>query len=326
MSVEGHSFFVYYPYLRPSSHLLFHSIMMKIGFIGLGKMGGNMVHRLLRKDHEVVAYNLTQPEIDKAVSLGASGAKDHQDLIGQLPDRKVVWLMVPAGDPVDQNIDALLPLLNKGDIIIDGGNSFWRESVQRGKRLGDHGIHYIDCGVSGGVWGLENGYCLMYGGESEAAEYIKPIIVALAPEKGHHYCGASGSGHMVKMVHNGVEYGMMQAYAEGFEIMEKSDYNLDLQAISEMWMHGSVVRSWLLELAGLALGDDPKLEEIKGYVNDSGEGRWTIQTAIDFDVPVHVIAASLFTRFESRQDESFAMKMLAALRNQFGGHAVKKSD
>jgi 6-phosphogluconate dehydrogenase len=299
---------------------------MKIGFIGLGKMGGNMVHRLLLKEHEVVAYNLTQPEIDEAVSRGARGARDHAELVAQLPERKIVWLMVPAGGPVDQNIDALLPLLSENDIIIDGGNSFWRESVQRGKRAADKGIHYIDCGVSGGVWGLENGYCLMYGGAAEPAAYIEPIVKALAPEKGYHYCGASGSGHMVKMVHNGIEYGMMQAYAEGFEIMQKSDYKLDLQAISEMWMHGSVVRSWLLELAGLALAEDPQLDEIKGYVNDSGEGRWTIQTAIDFDVPVHVIAASLFTRFESRQEESFAMKMLAALRNQFGGHAVKKSE
>ncbi|MFK7922588.1 MAG: phosphogluconate dehydrogenase (NAD(+)-dependent, decarboxylating) [Bacteroidia bacterium] len=299
---------------------------MKIGFIGLGKMGGNMVHRLLRKGHEVVAWNLTQDEIDQAISHGASGAKDHADLVSQLPERKVVWLMVPSGKPVDLNIDQLLPHLNANDIVIDGGNSFWRDSVKRSEQLAEKGIHYVDCGVSGGVWGLENGYCLMYGGAAEPAAYIKPFIEALAPEAGHHYCGASGSGHMVKMVHNGIEYGMMQAYAEGFEILEKADYGLDLEAISKMWMHGSVVRSWLLELAGLALSQDPKLEEIKGYVNDSGEGRWTIQTAIDFDVPVHVIAASLFTRFESRQDESYAMKMLAALRNQFGGHAVTKSE
>lgn len=299
---------------------------MKIGFIGLGKMGGNMVHRLLRKGHEVVAWNLTQDEIDEAISHGASGAKDHADLVSQLPERKVVWLMVPSGKPVDLNIDQLLPHLNANDIVIDGGNSFWRDTVKRGEQLAEKGIHYVDCGVSGGVWGLENGYCLMYGGAAEPAAHIKPFIEALAPEAGHHYCGGSGSGHMVKMVHNGIEYGMMQAYAEGFEIMEKAPYDLDLEAISKMWMHGSVVRSWLLELAGLALGQDPKLEEIKGYVNDSGEGRWTIQTAIDFDVPVHVIAASLFTRFESRQDESYAMKMLAALRNQFGGHAVTKSE
>ncbi|MEL6844709.1 MAG: phosphogluconate dehydrogenase (NAD(+)-dependent, decarboxylating) [Bacteroidota bacterium] len=299
---------------------------MKIGFIGLGKMGGNMVHRLIRHGHEAVVWNLTQAEIDEAVSIGAEAASDHAELVSKLPERKVIWLMVPSGKPVDLNIEQLLPHLSEGDIVIDGGNSFWRDSVRRGNELAEKGVHYIDCGVSGGVWGLENGYCLMYGGAAEPAEHIKPFITALAPEGGHHYCGGSGSGHMVKMVHNGIEYGMMQAYAEGFEIMEKSDYNLNLEAIAKMWMHGSVVRSWLLELAGLALGEDPKLDEIKGYVNDSGEGRWTIQTAIDFDVPVHVIAASLFTRFESRQEESFAMKMLAALRNQFGGHAVKKAD
>ncbi len=299
---------------------------MKLGFIGLGKMGGNMVQRLMREDHEVVVYNLTQPEIDAAVSKGAIGSDGVTSLVKQLPDRKVVWLMVPSGDPVDQNIDALMPLLDKADIIIDGGNSFWRDSVARGKKLAEKGIHYIDCGVSGGVWGLKNGYSLMYGGTKEAADHVEPIMKTLAPENGYLYCGESGSGHMVKMVHNGMEYGMMQAYAEGFEILEKSPYDLDLSAIGHMWMHGSVIRSWLLELAVLALREDPRLDEIRGFVNDSGEGRWTVQTAIDFDVPVHVISASLFTRFESRQEESFAMKMLAALRNQFGGHATVKSE
>ncbi|MEO0583610.1 MAG: phosphogluconate dehydrogenase (NAD(+)-dependent, decarboxylating) [Bacteroidota bacterium] len=299
---------------------------MKIGFIGLGKMGGNMVHRLLNFEHETVVYNLTQPEIDAAVGKGAQGAGGHKDLLDQLPDRKVVWLMVPSGAPVDQNINDLMPHMSAGDIIIDGGNSFWRDSVARGEKLAEKGIHYIDCGVSGGVWGLQNGYSLMYGGDPEAAAFVEPIMKSLAPENGYLYCGGLGSGHMVKMVHNGIEYGMMQAYAEGFEILEKSDYNLDLGAIGHMWMHGSVVRSWLLELAVLALREDPKLDKIKGYVNDSGEGRWTIQTAIDFDVPVHVISASLFTRFESRQEESYAMKMLAALRNQFGGHAVKSAE
>lgn len=299
---------------------------MQIGFIGLGKMGGNMVQRLLRGGHDIVAYNLSQPEIAAAVSHGATGATSPADLVAKLPDRKVIWLMVPAGDPVDQNLDALLPLLQAGDILIDGGNSFWRTSVARGQKTAAKGVHYLDCGVSGGVWGLENGYALMYGGEPEAAAYCEPIFKTLAPEGGYLYCGGSGSGHMVKMVHNGIEYGMMQAYAEGFEILEKSPYDLDLAAIGEMWRHGSVVRSWLLDLAVLALREDPRLDEIRGYVNDSGEGRWTIQTAIDFDVPAHVIAASLFTRFESRQDESFAMKVLAALRNQFGGHAVKKAE
>ncbi|MEZ4826421.1 MAG: decarboxylating 6-phosphogluconate dehydrogenase [Bacteroidia bacterium] len=298
---------------------------MKIGFIGLGKMGGNMVRRLLLDHHEVVAFSPVKAEVEAVAESGALPAHSLEELTRQLPQRKIVWLMVPAGKPVDANIDALLPLLNPGDIIVDGGNSFWRDSVARSERVAASGKHYIDCGVSGGVWGLQNGYALMYGGDAEAAAYLEPIIRSLAPENGFHYCGKSGSGHLVKMVHNGIEYGMMQAYAEGFEIMKKSPFNLDLQAISHMWMHGSVVRSWLLELAGNALTDDPDLSAIKGYVSDSGEGRWTVQTAIDFDVPAHVITASLFTRFESRQEESFAMKMLAALRNQFGGHAVKKA-
>ncbi len=299
---------------------------MKIGFIGLGKMGGNMVHRLLLNDHEAVVFNLTQPEIDAAVAKGAAGATSHEDLVSKLPERKVIWLMVPAGEPVEQNINDLLPHLSAGDIIIDGGNSFWRDTIARGERLAEKGVHYVDCGVSGGVWGLENGYGLMYGGDQEAAAYVEPFMKTLAPEGGYIYCGPIGTGHLVKMVHNGIEYGMMQAYAEGFEIFEKSPFDLDLAGIAKAWMHGTVIRSWLLELAGLALAEDPRLEEIKGYVNDSGEGRWTINTAIDFDVPVHVISASLFTRFESRQEESFAMKMLAALRNQFGGHAVQKSE
>jgi len=299
---------------------------MKIGFIGLGKMGGNMVHRLLLNDHEVVAFDLSQEAIDTAISKGASGAKDFEDMLAQLPERKVIWIMVPSGKPVDMTLDKLSPLLNKGDIIIEGGNSFWRDSVSRANKLAEKGIHMIDCGVSGGVWGLTEGYALMYGGAKEAADYAEPFFKTLAPEKGYLHCGESGTGHMVKMVHNGIEYGMMQAYAEGFEILEKAPQKLDLPAIADMWMYGSVIRSWLLELAGLALKEDPKLDDIKGYVNDSGEGRWTVQTAIDFDVPAHVITASLFTRFESRQDESFAMKMLAALRNQFGGHAVKNAD
>lgn len=289
-------------------------------------MGANMVARLLLKGHEVVAYNRSRGPVEEAMARGAAGADSIEDLVSRLDGRKVVWLMVPAGQVVDDHLNALIPLLSPGDIIVEGGNSFWRDSAARAARLAGHGIHMIDCGVSGGIWGLQNGYALMYGGDSGSAEYIHPIVTALAPENGHLYCGASGAGHLVKMVHNGIEYGMMQAYAEGFEILEKSPYNLDLRAVGDMWMYGSVVRSWLLELAVRALGQDPKLDEIKGYVADSGEGRWTVQTAIDFDVPAHVISASLFTRFESRQEESFAMKMLAALRNQFGGHAVVKSE
>jgi 6-phosphogluconate dehydrogenase len=299
---------------------------MKIGFIGLGKMGGNMVQRLMNDGHEVVVYNLTQKEIDEAVKNGAVGSDSLKDLVSKLPERKIVWLMVPSGDAVDKNIDALLPLLKKDDIIIDGGNSFYKTSMERGKKTYEKGVYYIDCGTSGGVWGLKEGYCLMYGGEKSACDYCEPVFKTLAPENGYQYCGKPGSGHFVKMVHNGIEYGMMQSYAEGFEIMEKSPFDIDLKAVSEVWRYGSVIRSWLLELAGLALKDDPKLSKIKDYVDDSGEGRWSVDAAMEFDVPAHVITASLFNRFRSRQDESFAMKMLAALRNQFGGHAVKKED
>ncbi|NDV69005.1 phosphogluconate dehydrogenase (NAD(+)-dependent, decarboxylating) [Dysgonomonas sp. 25] len=297
---------------------------MKIGFVGLGKMGGNMVKRLLLAGHQVVVYNLTQPEIDDAVSSGAVPAKDLKDLVGKLDGRKLVWLMVPAGKPVEENIAQLVTLLSKDDIIVDGGNSYWRETVERGKKVAEKGIHYLDCGTSGGVWGLQNGYCLMYGGNKNACDFAEPIFKSLAPENGYMYCGESGAGHMVKMVHNGIEYGMMQAYAEGYEIMKNSPYNVDLEKISRVWMNGSVVRSWLLELIGNALEGNENLDGIKDYVADSGEGRWTVQTAIDFDVPAHVITASLFTRFESRQESSFAMKLLAAMRNQFGGHAIKK--
>ncbi len=297
---------------------------MKIGFVGLGKMGGKMVERLLNSGHEVVVYNLTQKEVDEAVAKGAIPASSLKDLVGKLEGRKLVWLMVPAGKPVEENIAELLTLLNPNDIIVDGGNSYWRETVERGKKVKEKGVHYIDCGTSGGVWGLQNGYCLMYGGDKDACDFAEPIFKSLAPENGYMRCGESGSGHMVKMVHNGIEYGMMQAYAEGFEIMKKSPYDVDLEKVSRIWMQGSVVRSWLLELIGNALEGNVNLEGIKDYVADSGEGRWTVQTAMDFDVPAHVITASLFTRFESRQETSYAMKLLAAMRNQFGGHEIKK--
>lgn len=298
---------------------------MKIGFIGLGKMGGKMVERLLNDGHELVVYNLTQKEVDEAVSKGAVAARNLKDLVNKLEGRKLIWLMVPAGNPVDENLKELQSLLNKGDVVVDGGNSYWRDSIARSERMKTMGIHYIDCGTSGGVWGLANGYCLMYGGEKEACDFAEPVFKSLAPENGYLRCGESGSGHMVKMVHNGIEYGMMQAYAEGFEIMKSSPFNVDLEKVSKVWMQGSVVRSWLLELIGNALEEDQELTAIKDYVSDSGEGRWTVQTAIDFDVPAHVITASLFTRFESRQDTSYAMKLLAAMRNQFGGHEIKKT-
>lgn len=299
---------------------------MKIGFVGLGKMGGKMVERLLSKGHEVVVTDLSQSMIAEAQSKGAIAANGLKDLVSKLEDRKIVWLMVPAGKPVEDNIDVLLDLLNPEDIIIDGGNSYWRETVERSKKVQEKGIYYLDCGTSGGVWGLQNGYCLMYGGDKEACEYAEPIFKSLAPDNGYIYCGESGAGHMAKMVHNGIEYGMMQAYAEGFEIMKNSPYDIDLERISRTWMHGSVVRSWLLDLIGNALEGNEELDGIKDYVADSGEGRWTVQTAIDFDVPAHVITASLFTRFESRQKESYAMKLIAAMRNQFGGHEIKKVD
>lgn len=297
---------------------------MKIGFVGLGKMGGKMVERLLLAGHQVVVYNLTQKEVDQAAEKGAIPAKDLKDLVAKLEDRKLVWLMVPAGKPVDQNIAELSALLSKDDIIVDGGNSYWRESVERGKGVAEKGIHYVDCGTSGGVWGLQNGYCLMYGGNKGACDFAEPVFKSLAPENGYIYCGESGAGHMVKMVHNGIEYGMMQAYAEGFEIMKNSPYEVDLEKVSRVWMNGSVVRSWLLELIGNALEGNEDLDGIKDYVDDSGEGKWTVQTAMDFNVPAHVITSSLYTRFQSRQESSYAMKLLAAMRNQFGGHAIKK--
>jgi 6-phosphogluconate dehydrogenase len=298
-------------------------ILMKIGFIGLGKMGGNMVERLLKDSHEIIAYNRTTDKIQQAVEKGAIGSYSVEELVHKLPEKKIIWLMVPSGTPVDENINELLKHLKPGDIIIDGGNSYWKDTQKRAELVQSKGVHFVDCGTSGGIWGLKNGYCLMYGGDKETCEFIEPVFKTLAPENGYLYCGGNGAGHFVKMVHNGIEYGMMQAYAEGFEIIEKSPFNIDLQAVSKVWQQGSVVRSWLLELVSLALKEDPKLSKITDYVDDSGEGRWTVQTAIDFDVPAHVITASLYNRFQSRQDESFAMKVLAALRNQFGGHAIK---
>ena len=296
---------------------------MKIGFIGLGKMGANMVKRLLRGGHDIVVYDKSPETIEAAVKKGATRATSYENLVNQLPSPKVVWLMVPSGKPVDENISALQPLLKKGDIIIDGGNSNWRDTQKRSEQVQGKGISFIDCGTSGGHWGLENGYCLMVGGQKEICRSLEPIFKTLAQEDGYLYCGPSGAGHFVKMVHNGIEYGMMQSYAEGFEIMERSPFDLDLKAISSVWQHGSVIRSWLLELAERALTEDPKLEHLEAYVQDSGEGRWTIQTALDLGVPAPVITHSLFARFQSRDKDSFAFRLVAALRNQFGGHAVK---
>lgn len=299
---------------------------MKIGFIGLGKMGHNMVQRLLNDKHQVVVWNIDPAPIKSLEKLGAIASSSVEDLVKKLPDKKIVWLMVPAGKPVDDNLTRLIELLNPGDIVIDGGNSNWKETQERAARLKEKGIFFLDCGTSGGVWGLQNGYCLMYGGNKEAAEHSEPIFKTLAPADGYVYCGDSGSGHFVKMIHNGIEYGMMQAYAEGFEILEKSPFEIDLPKVADAWQYGSVVRSWLLELAVNALKEDPGLEKLEAWVPDSGEGRWAVQAAIDLDVPAPVITNSLFARFQSRDNESFGMKMLAALRNQFGGHAVKSKN
>lgn len=296
---------------------------MKIGFVGLGKMGGNMVERLSLAGHEVVVFDRSPEVVAQVVAKGAVGAESFEDLARKLPDRKIIWLMVPAGAPVDESIATLLPLLRKDDILIDGGNSYWRDTQKRAEEIHGQGVHFIDCGTSGGIWGLKNGYCLMYGGPREACDAVDPIFKTLAPPQGALYAGPSGAGHFVKMVHNGIEYGMMQAYAEGFELMNNSSFDIDLPAVSQVWQHGSVVRSWLLELAERALGENPQLDGIADFVQDSGEGRWMVQSAMDFETPVPVITLSLFARFQSRQKESFGMKLLAALRNQFGGHATQ---
>lgn len=298
---------------------------MKIGFIGLGKMGANMTKRLLLKKHELVVFDFSAEAVKEAVMHGAESAQSIEELVQKLPQKKVIWLMIPAGKPIDDTLEILSKTLTKGDIIIDGGNSFWKDSKARAEKMKAFGIDFIDCGTSGGVWGLQNGYCLMYGGNKNACDYTHDLYKDLATENGYLYCGESGAGHFVKMVHNGIEYGMMQSFAEGFELMEESPFAYNLTDIAKLWQHGSVVRSWLLDLIHNALSEDPKLDTIRGYVEDNGEARWMVQTAMDFEVPVHATAASLFTRFESRQKESFAMKMLAAMRNQFGGHAVKKS-
>jgi 6-phosphogluconate dehydrogenase len=297
---------------------------MNIGFIGLGKMGMNMVTRLTQGGHRVVAYDRTADLITQAESKGATGATSLEDLVSKLPKPRAVWVMVPSGDPTEDTIRNLSTILEKDDIVIDGGNTKFHDDVRRAIDLKKRSIHYVDAGTSGGIWGLQIGYCLMVGGEKGPVTHLAPIFTTLAPEDGWAHMGGHGSGHYVKMVHNGIEYSMMQGYAEGFELMSKSDYNLDLAHIADLWMHGSVVRSWLLELAAGALKDDPKLAGLKGYVQDSGEGRWMLMDALDKDVPVPTLSTALFTRFRSRQDESFAEKMLAALRNAFGGHSVKR--
>ncbi len=294
--------------------------------IGLGKMGGNMVRRLIAAGHTVTVFDRTPETATPLVALGARRANDLADLVGRLPAPRVAWIMVPAGAPVDDTIATLSAAMSRDDVIVDGGNSNFRDTMRRAAALSARGIHLVDCGTSGGVWGLANGYCLMVGGSDEAVAVVEPAFTSLAQPDGYAHVGPSGAGHYVKMVHNGIEYGLMQAYAEGYEILHASkDFSLDLRQVAAVWNHGSVVRSWLNELAERALGKDAALTTIRGYVEDSGEGRWTVQEAMHLDVPAPVITLSLLTRFRSRQTESFGAKLLAALRNEFGGHAVKTS-
>jgi 6-phosphogluconate dehydrogenase len=297
---------------------------MEIGFVGLGRMGGNMVTRLLRGGHSVVAYDRSASAVSAVAASGAKGAQSLGELVKALKPPRVVWVMVPAGDPTETTIRELADLLAKGDVIVDGGNTKYKDDVRRAKELAPRGLLYVDAGTSGGIWGLQNGYCLMVGGERAAVDRLAPALATLAPPDGWLHVGGVGAGHYVKMIHNGIEYGMMQSYAEGFELMSVSEYGLDLPRIAKLWNQGSVVRSWLLELAADALAGDPKLASLKPYVEDSGEGRWTVEDAVEKSIPAPVLTASLYARFRSRRENSFADRLLAALRNAFGGHAVKR--
>jgi 6-phosphogluconate dehydrogenase len=287
---------------------------MKLAMVGLGRMGGNMVKRLEKDGHELATYSHS----------GGGTANSLEELVGQLEPTRVVWVMIPAGDPTEEAFRELLGLLEPGDVIVDGGNSYFRDSQRRYGEAREHGIRFVDAGVSGGIWGLTEGYCLMVGGPAEAVEIVKPAFLTLAPKDGYAHVGPSGAGHFTKMVHNGIEYGLMQAYAEGFEILKGSEFDLDLTQVAGIWRYGSVVRSWLLELLYRAFEQEGAgLDHIRGYVEDSGEGRWTVFEAINESVPAPVISAALYARFASREDESFAAKINAALREQFGGHAIK---
>ena len=302
---------------------------MELGMIGLGRMGGNMTQRLLRAGHRVVVYD---PQVEAVQSLtreGAAGADSLHDLIEQLTPPRAVWVMVPAGEATASAIDTLADSLSPGDTVIDGGNSNYKDSIRRAETLAGKGLSFLDAGTSGGIWGLAEGYSMMIGGDETAFRRLEPIFQSLAPgpDRGYGHVGPAGAGHFVKMVHNGIEYGLMQAYAEGFELMNaKQELNLDLAQISQIWRYGSVVRSWLLDLTAAALEEDPGLDALQAYVEDSGEGRWTVQEAIDLNVPTPVISLSLQARFRSRQDQPFGAKLLAAMRNQFGGHAVRKAE
>ena len=302
---------------------------MKLGMVGLGKMGANMTARLLAAGHRLVVFDRNPDAVRTSAAKGALGSESPADLVSKLETPRVAWVMVPAGEATERVIEEFSRLLEEGDVVVDGGNSNYKDSVRRAAGLKERGIGFVDVGTSGGVWGLTEGYSLMVGGEKKSVESLRPVLESLAPahDEGWGHVGPAGAGHFVKMVHNGIEYGLMQAYAEGFEILErKEDFALDLHQVAEIWRHGSVVRSWLLDLTAKALEENPNLEGIRGFVADSGEGRWTVAEAIDLDVPAPVITASLMMRFVSRRQESYGAKLLAALRNQFGGHAAKRTE
>jgi len=297
---------------------------MDMGFVGLGRMGGNMVTRLIGGGHRIVAHDRSPAAVQAVAAGGAHGVASLPALVEALTPPRVVWVMVPAGEPTEAVVRDLGGALERGDVLVDGGNTHYKDDVRRARELAPRGVQYVDAGVSGGVWGLEVGYCIMVGGPGAAIDVLAPVLTTLAPPEGWLHVGATGSGHYVKMIHNGIEYGMMQAYAEGFELMAASDYGLDLPRIAALWNRGGVVRSWLLELAADALAANPKLDGLEPWVEDSGEGRWTVEDAVEKAVPAPVITASLFARFESRRENSFAHRLLAALRNAFGGHAVRR--
>lgn len=301
---------------------------MRLAIIGLGRMGMNMARRLIRGGHDVVVYNRTLGKVDDMVKEGAIAAYSLEELADKLSGPRVAWIMLPAGQAVDDAIDKLKEVLSPGDIVIDGGNTYYKDDLRRAGLLAEKGLKFMDAGVSGGIWGLEIGYCLMVGGEKETYQFLEPVLKTLAPKDGCLYCGPTGAGHFVKMVHNGIEYGMMQAYAEGFEILEASPYaeSLNYEEVSHLWNQGSVVRSWLLELAEAAFARDGKLTDIVGYVEDSGEGRWTVQQAVETGISAPVITLSLMRRFSSRNDNAFSDRVLAALRREFGGHEVVKAE
>ncbi|MEQ8674306.1 MAG: decarboxylating 6-phosphogluconate dehydrogenase [Aggregatilineales bacterium] len=302
---------------------------MQLGMVGLGKMGANMTKRLMDGGHELVVTDLSADVIAVSEKEGATGAATLEELVSKLASPRTVWVMVPSGKPTEITLDSLKSLLSAGDIVIDGGNSNYKDTIRHNESLKEAGIHLVDVGTSGGVWGLKEGYSMMVGGDDEALSHIRPILETLAPapDQGWGHVGPTGSGHFVKMVHNGIEYGMMQAYAEGFEIIKaKKEFDVDLYQVAEIWRFGSVIRSWLLDLTANALKEDQELKDIRGWVNDSGEGRWTIFEAIDQDVPAPVIMMALMARFYSRREDAYSDKLLAAMRNQFGGHAVKKAE